>query len=93
MVYIMPFVGSTQEYSAMMWPWMWDGMGMGGGMWIWFLLFLGCGWFFYMWWPRSYRIRSYNLYDENPLEVARMRLAKGEITSEEFEEIRRNIEA
>jgi putative membrane protein len=77
----------------MMWPWMWDGMGMGWGMWIWFLLFIGCGWFFFMWWPRPYRYRGYRRFRDDPLEIARMRLARGEITSEEYEEIRRTIES
>ncbi|MBL7079589.1 SHOCT domain-containing protein [Candidatus Bathyarchaeota archaeon] len=76
-----------------MWPWMWGGMGMGWGMWIWFLLFIGCGWLFFMWWPRSYRYRPYQRYEEDPLEVAQMRLAKGEITPEEFERIRSKIES
>ena len=75
----------------MMWPWMWGGMGMGWGMWMPFLLFIGCGWFFFTWWSRSYRVRPYQRYEEDPLEVARMRLAKGEITPEEFEEIRKII--
>ena len=77
----------------MMWPWMWGGSGMGGGMWILFLLFMGCGMFFFMWWPRIFRNRSYRRYDEDPLEIARMRLAKGEITHEEFEQIRNATES
>ena len=77
----------------MMWPWMWGGMGMGGGMWIWLLLLMGGGMYFFMWWSRSNRFGSYQRYDEDPLEVARMRLAKGEITPEEYEEIRKTIES
>ena len=75
----------------MMWPWMWGGMGMGWGMWIPFLLLIGCGWLFFNWLPRSYRYRPYRRYEEGPLEVARMRLAKGEITLEEFEKIKKTI--
>jgi putative membrane protein len=89
----LPFVGFNQEDIAMMWPWMWGSMGMGGGMWIWFFLILGCGWFFFYWGPRPYRYRSYSRFEEDPLEVARMRFARGEITSEEFEEIRRTLES
>ena len=74
----------------MMWPWMWGSTGMGGGMWIWFLLIMGCGMFFFMRWPRMYHYRTHRGY-EDPLEVARMRLARGEINSEEFEEIRKTL--
>ena len=77
----------------MMWPWMWSGTMMSGGMWIWVLVFIGCGWFFFNWWPRPYRYRLYQRYEEDPLEVARMRLAKGEITPEEFERIKKTIES
>ncbi len=77
----------------MMWPWMWGGLGMGGGMWIWFLLFMGCGMFFFRWWPRPYRRMYYRPIREDPLEVARMRLARGEITTEEYEQIRNTIES
>ena len=64
---------------------------MGGSMWIWFLLFMGCGMFFFMWWPRLFQYRLYQRFEEDPLEVAQMRLAKGEITPEEFNEIRKTI--
>ncbi len=77
----------------MMWPWMWGGSGMGGGMWIWFLLLIGGGWFFFTWWSRSSRYRRYRQFEEDPLGVARMRLVKGEITPEEFEEIRKIIQS
>jgi uncharacterized membrane protein len=39
---------------------------------------------------RSTRVRA---REEDPLEVARMRLAKGEISPEEFERIRNTIES
>ena len=66
---------------------------MGWGMWIYFLVFIGCGWFFLMWWPRQYRYNPYQRSEEDPLEVARMRLAKGEITPEEYEKIRKTIDS
>ena len=66
---------------------------MGGDMWIWFLLFMGCGMFFLMWWPRPFRFRPYRQFEEDPLKVARMRLAKGEITPEEYERIKKTIES
>jgi len=73
----------------LMWPWMGDGMGMGWGMWIWFFIFMGCAWLFLNWWSRPYRYGFYRQYDENALDVARMRLAKGELSLEEFEEIKK----
>jgi uncharacterized membrane protein len=39
-----------------------------------------------------FRYRPYRRVEEDPLEVARMRLAKGEITLEEFERIKKTIE-
>ncbi len=77
----------------MMWPWMWGGMGMGWMMWAWIPLLLGFGWFFFWWLPGSNRIGSPRHFREDPLEVARMRLAKGEITPEEFERLRNTIES
>jgi len=64
-------------------------MGMGGGMWLWLIVLglLGFG-LYYMFRPRR---RVTYRRDDNPLEVARMRLARGEITSEEFEEIKSRI--
>ncbi len=58
------------------------------GSWFWLIMILGCGWFF--WWrPRPrYRRR----YRETPLESARSRYAKGEISREEFEEILENLQ-
>ncbi len=77
----------------MMGPWMWGGMGMGWGMWIWVVLFMGCGWFFFTWWPRPYRRMPLQSVREDPLEVARMRLARGEITTEEYEQIRNTLDS
>jgi len=77
----------------MMWEWMGDSWGMGWMMWAWIPLLLGCGWFFFWWLPRSNRYGGYRRYDEEPLEVAKMRLANGEISPEEFEEIRKTIES
>ncbi len=58
------------------------------GSWFWLIMLLGCGWFF--WWrPRTgYRRR----YRETPLESARGRYARGEISREEFEEIHENLQ-
>lgn len=58
------------------------------GSWFWLILIAGCGWFFW-WGPRPrYRRR----YRETPLESARGRYAKGEISREEFEEILENLQ-
>ncbi len=67
---------------------MWNFWGMGWGMWFWLLILIGIGYLFYAFTvPRTYRRRR-----EDPLEVARMRLAKGEISLEEFERIRETLE-
>jgi uncharacterized membrane protein len=64
------------------WPHM-----MWGGMWFWPLLLAGLG---YLVWY-SYRPRRRRYINEDPVEVARMRLARGEITVEEFERIREAV--
>jgi uncharacterized membrane protein len=67
----------------MMWWW-----GTGMGSWFWLIMILGCGWFFW-WGPRPrYRRR----YRDTPLESARGRYARGEISREEFEEILENLQ-
>ena len=77
----------------MMWPWMWGGSMMGWGMWLWIPLVLDCGWFFFTWLSRYYRHVPYDNVREDPLEVAGMRLARGEITTEEYEKIRETLES
>ncbi len=67
---------------------MWNFWGMGWGMWFWLLIILGLGFLFF---SRSLPL-TYRYEREGPLEVARMRLARGEITSEEFERIRQTLE-
>ncbi len=55
-------------------------------MWLWFLVLAGLGYLAYTWFrPRRRAVR------EDPLEVARMRLARGEITAEEYEELVRRL--
>jgi uncharacterized membrane protein len=63
---------------------------MGWMMWIWVfiiggLCYWGWGWFK----PRRYR--RYDSYPSDPLEIARERLAKGEITVQEYEEIKKTL--
>ena len=60
---------------------------MGAGMRIWPLFLAGLG---YMVWY-SFSLRGNRYIHEDPVEVARMRLAKGEITVEEFESIRKAV--
>jgi putative membrane protein len=67
---------------------MWDFWGMGWGMWFWLLLFIGLGYLFYI----NYRPRTYYREREDPLEIAKLRLARGEISPEEFEEIKKTLE-
>ena len=67
--------------GAMMGTWL-----MGWGMWLWFLVLAVLGYLAYTWFrPRRRIVR------EDPLEVARMRLARGEITAEEYEELVRRL--
>jgi len=67
---------------------MWNFWGMGWGMWFWLLVLIGVGYLFYVsTLPRTSRWKR-----EDPLEVARLRLARGEITPEEFEKIRETLE-
>ena len=62
---------------------------MGGMMWIWVLIFGGlCYWGWGWFRPRRYR---YYRYRDDPLEIARERLAQGEITPEEYDEIRKTL--
>lgn len=69
---------------------MWNFWGMGWGMWIWVLILvlIGVGYLFYL----SYISRGHRVEREDPLEVARLRLARGEITSKEFEELKKTLE-
>ena len=56
----------------------------GGMMWIWILLFGGFCWWGWGWFrPRRYR----HYYRNDPYEIARERLARGEITAQEYDEI------
>lgn len=64
---------------------------MMGFMWIWFILFIGGGWYFFDWWSRSSGYQRYGRYEEDPIELARIRLARGEITPNEFDEILKTL--
>ena len=72
------YIGVTQTWPHMMW----------GGMWFWPLILAGL---VYLVWY-SYRPRRRRYIREDPVEVARMRLARGEIAVEEFERIREAVE-
>jgi uncharacterized membrane protein len=62
---------------------------MGAGMWIWPLVLAGL---VYLVWY-SYRPRGRRYISEDLVEVARMRLARGEITLKEFEGIRKAVKS
>lgn len=66
-----------------MWP-MW---GMGWMMWPWFLVIGGILYIFF----GGYRPRTIVERKPSPIEIARLRYARGEITLEEFEVIKRTI--
>ena len=58
---------------------------MGWMMWIWVFLVGGLCWWGWGWFrPRRYRHYSYR---NDPYEIARERLAIGEITAQEYDEI------
>lgn len=63
---------------------------MGWMMWVWVLIIGGmCYWGWSWFRPRRHRYYSYR---SDPLEIARERLARGEITSQEYEEIKKTLE-
>ncbi len=62
---------------------------MGSMMWIWLVIIGGLAYLGYQW-SRPLRYRSYPV-QRDPLEIAKQRFARGEITSEEYEEIRRML--
>ena len=61
--------------------------GMGWGMWFWLIIIGGLGYFFFI----NYSPRRVSYARETPLEIAKNRYAKGEISLEEFEEIKRTL--
>jgi uncharacterized membrane protein len=60
---------------------------MFGGMWMFWLFLIGFGFYFWGYGPRCYRRPRALRYEDNPFEIARTRLARGEITVQEYEEI------
>lgn len=71
----------------MMWPWMWGGWGlMGVGMLIVGVLIVAGSYFLFTEFTRSRTSRR-----NDALEIAKLRYAQGEITLEEFEQIKRNL--
>lgn len=63
--------------------------GMGWMMWIWPFLFIVFG--YWLWFGVRPR-RRHRRYRDDPVEHARLRLANGEITVEEFEKIKKTLE-
>lgn len=58
-----------------------------GTPWPWIIILFGLGYLF--WW--GVRPQSIMGYREDPLDIARRRLARGEITPEDFEKIIKNL--
>ena len=81
-----PFPRNFEETKLMFGYW-----GMGGMMWIWPLILFGCGYLFWFGYPQR-RYRRYRTSRVDPMEIARRRLASGEISSSEFEEIKRTLQ-
>jgi len=78
------FLGIVGDVNMMFgyWP-------MGWMMWIWVVIIGGLAYLGYEWFrPRRYR--SYPV-QRDPLEIAKQRLARGELTAEEYEEIRKML--
>lgn len=67
---------------------MWNMWGMGTGMWVWILIIAGIAFYFYGGYKPRRMVR-----DSSPVEIARMRYARGEITHDEFVEIKKNLGA
>lgn len=67
---------------------MWNFWGMGWGMWFWILIIAGFSYLFYT----SILQRTDRPTRDDPLEINRIRLARGEITQEEFERIKEILE-
>jgi len=59
---------------------------MGWGMWFWLLALAGLSYLAYMWFRPRRRVAR-----DDPLESARLRYARGEITAEEYDEIVRRL--
>ncbi len=74
-----------------MWDWS-SGMGwwMGFGF-IWMILFWGAVIALIVWAVKKFSGRSDSNSKHNPLDTARERYARGEITKEEFEQIRKTL--
>jgi putative membrane protein len=60
-----------------------------GWMWLVLILLAGVAYWIY---SAAFAPRRRRWMGEDPMEAARMRLARGEITAEEFEEIRKNLQ-
>jgi putative membrane protein len=63
-------------------------MRMGWGTWLWILIIIGVSYFFFM----SYRTKKPRIGTEDPIDIARFRLARGEITTQEFEDIKKSLQ-
>ena len=82
----------------MMWWYMHDGIGWGWMIfgWIWSIIFWGSIIFLIVWAIRKFTGGGRREEDDDPVKIARMRYARGEISREEYERIledlkRRNI--
>jgi putative membrane protein len=80
-------IDQTNDWMHHMWGWGIWGMGWGMFFVVIVLFFLG-----FMFYSMYYRPpRRYSEKKETPLEIAKNRLAKGEISTEEYEEIMKRL--
>lgn len=77
------------------WEQGWGGM-MGGGWFMWLSLLLLIGltvWVVSVWSTGTGRSESFGATRETPLEILQKRYARGEISRDEYEQMRRDLQA
>ena len=81
-------VGYADAWMQHMWGWPFMGMGGGWFIWVLILILIGIGFYFFFIPRRGMTTQR----TDDALDIARRRFARGEISSEEFEKIKKNLE-